>query len=75
MAMLVLSRRVGEEIVIGEDVRVRIVAVNGGRVRVAVCAPKSVLVDRLEVSQRRVLCAMQEDRGVYPAPATNQTTA
>jgi len=52
--MLVLSRRVGEEIVIDEKVRVRVVAVQGERVRVGVCAPDSVRVDRAEVHSRRM---------------------
>lgn len=51
--MLVLSRRVGEEIVIGNNVRVRIVAADGTKVRLAIAAPKFVRVDRLEVSRRR----------------------
>jgi carbon storage regulator len=51
--MLVLSRRIGEEIVIGENVRVKVVAARGNKVRLAVCAPKTVRVDRLEINQRR----------------------
>jgi carbon storage regulator len=51
--MLVLSRRVGEEIVIGGNVRVRVVSASGSKVRLAVSAPKNVRVDRLEVNQRR----------------------
>jgi carbon storage regulator len=51
--MLVLTRRIGEEIVIGDDVRVTVVAVQGGKVRLGVAAPKGVLVDRHEVHQLR----------------------
>ena len=51
--MLVLTRRIGEEIVIGGSVRVKVVAASGNRVRLAVCAPRSVRVDRLEVNRRR----------------------
>jgi carbon storage regulator len=53
--MLVLSRRVGEEIVIGEHVRVVVVEVRGERVRLGICAPASVQVDRQEVRQRRTM--------------------
>jgi carbon storage regulator len=53
--MLVLSRRVGEEIVIGEHVRVVVVEVRGERVRLGICAPASVRVDRQEVRQRRTM--------------------
>ena len=51
--MLVLSRRLGEEIVIGESIRVTVVAVHGNKVRLGVTAPDSVRVDRKEISQRR----------------------
>jgi carbon storage regulator len=51
--MLVLSRRIGEEIVIGRNVRVTILEVKGGTVRVGVVAPPTVPVDRKEVRDRR----------------------
>jgi carbon storage regulator len=51
--MLVLSRRVGEEIVIDGSIRVVIVAVQGNKVRIGVEAPADVPVDRLEIHQRR----------------------
>ncbi len=50
--MLVLTRRVGEEIVIGDIVRVRIVAVENQRVKVGIEAPSHVSVHRQEVHQR-----------------------
>jgi carbon storage regulator len=53
--MLVLTRRVGEKIVISDDICVTIVEVSGDRVRVGVEAPKSVRVDRHEVHVRRQL--------------------
>jgi carbon storage regulator len=51
--MLVLTRRVGEEIVIGGDIRITVSAIQGNRVRIGVHAPDSVRVDRKEVSERR----------------------
>jgi carbon storage regulator len=51
--MLVLSRKVGEEIVIGSNIRITLVAINGGKVRIGVTAPKDVVVDRQEINQRR----------------------
>jgi len=51
--MLVLTRKVGEEIVIGDEVRVKVVAVHGDRVRLGIDAPRTVPVDRLEIHQRR----------------------
>jgi carbon storage regulator len=47
--MLVLTRRAGEEIIIGGDIRVTVVAVNGQRVRLGITAPSSVPVVRREL--------------------------
>jgi carbon storage regulator len=51
--MLVLSRRVGEEIIINDNIRVTVVAVKGDRVRLGIVAPRDVSVDRSEVHARR----------------------
>lgn len=51
--MLVLTRRVGEEIVIGGEIRVKVAAIKGDRVRLGVEAPDRVRVDRQEVHARR----------------------
>jgi carbon storage regulator len=51
--MLVLSRRLGEEIVINGNIRLRVVEVDGNRVRLGVVAPRNVTVDRSEVHDRR----------------------
>jgi carbon storage regulator CsrA len=53
--MLVLSRRVGEQITIGDAVRVMVLAVTGRSVRLGVTAPAYVRVDRAEVHERRDL--------------------
>lgn len=47
--MLVLTRRIGEEIVIAGDIRVMVVAVQGKKVRLGITAPSSVPVTRLEL--------------------------
>jgi carbon storage regulator len=52
--MLVLSRKIGEEIVIDGTIRVTVVAVSGNKVRLGVTAPDSVRVDRAEVHERRL---------------------
>lgn len=49
--MLVLSRRVGESIVIGDDVTVTILEVRGDVVRVGIKAPRAVTVHREELLQ------------------------
>ena len=51
--MLVLTRRIGEEIVIGGNIRVTVVAVEGNKVRLGITAPRDVSVDREEVYARR----------------------
>jgi carbon storage regulator len=54
-AMLVLSRRLGEEIVIDGHIRIVVVEVRGIRVRLGICAPPLVSVDRKEVHERRMV--------------------
>ena len=51
--MLVLSRKVGEEIVIGDNIRIKIVDIRGGKVRLGIVAPKDVIVDRQEIHDLR----------------------
>ncbi|WP_282876560.1 carbon storage regulator CsrA [Pseudomonas peli] len=50
--MLILTRKSGETLCIGDDISVTIVAINGNQVRIAIDAPKSVDVHREEVYQR-----------------------
>ncbi|AMV30850.1 hypothetical protein VN12_01955 [Pirellula sp. SH-Sr6A] len=51
--MLILSRKVGEVIRISDDVFVEVVAVRGGKVRLAVTAPKDIPIFRQEVYQKK----------------------
>ena len=51
--MLVLTRRVGESVVIGDDVVVTVLEVRGDVMRVGVAAPRETGVDRLEVRGAR----------------------
>jgi carbon storage regulator len=50
--MLVLSRKLGEQIVIGENIVLTIVQVQGSKVRLGVEAPADVSIHRLEIHQR-----------------------
>ena len=50
--MLVLSRKVGEEIVIGDNIRVRIVSVQGNQIRLGFDAPREVSIQRAELLER-----------------------
>ncbi len=47
--MLVLSRRLGDSVLIGEDIEVTILGVHGGRVRLGIDAPPDIAVHRQEV--------------------------
>lgn len=50
--MLILTRRVGETLMIGDEVTVTILGVKGNQVRVGINAPKDVAVHREEIYQR-----------------------
>jgi carbon storage regulator len=52
-AMLILTRRAGESLRIGDDVEVTVMAVNGSQVRIGIKAPINVSVDREEVAERK----------------------
>ncbi len=49
--MLVLSRKVNEEIIIGDNIRVRLVKIGGGRARLGISAPPEVSVRRAELAK------------------------
>lgn len=59
---LILSRRPGEVICIGHDIRVEVLGVKGHYVRLGISAPKSVPVDREEVMLRKL-----QEGGYQPA--------
>jgi carbon storage regulator len=52
--MLVLTRKPGEDVVINNEITVRIIAIDGGKVRLGITAPRDVPVDRGEVHKRKV---------------------
>ena len=50
--MLILTRRVGETLMVGDEVTVTVLGVKGNQVRLGVNAPKSVAVHREEIYKR-----------------------
>ena len=50
--MLILTRRVGETLMVGDEVTVTVLGVKGDQVRIGVNAPKEVAVHREEIYQR-----------------------
>ncbi len=62
--MLVLTRNVGEKIIIDGNIQVTVVAIKGNKVRLGIEAPDHVRVDRQEVHQRRAEFAESEPEKV-----------
>ena len=60
--MLILTRRVGETVMIGNEVTVTVLGVKGNQVRVGINAPKNVAVHREEIYERIKREGEQESR-------------
>jgi len=56
--MLILTRRIGETLMVGDDVAVTVLGIKGNQIRLGVDAPKDVSVHREEIYQR-----IQKERG------------
>jgi carbon storage regulator len=71
--MLVLTRKIGEEIIIDGRIRVTVTQIKGDKVRLGIEAPPEVAVDRQEVHERRRQFAEPDavvaDRSTPPSPA------
>jgi len=64
--MLILTRRVGESLMIGDAVNVTVLGIKGNQVRIGVNAPKDVAVHREEIYQR-----IQQETGDEPVRETD----
>ena len=65
--MLILTRRIGETTMIGDDVVVTVLGVSGNQVRLGIKAPKTVAVHRSEIYDR-IKRAVQENGESRPIP-------
>lgn len=63
--MLILTRRVGETLMIGDSVTVTVLGVKGNQVRIGITAPKEVAVHREEIFQR----IQRDEAGKLPSLA------
>lgn len=66
--MLILTRRVGETLMIGDSVTVTVLGVKGNQVRIGITAPKDVAVHREEIYQR-----IQRGEDGQPMPGESGT--
>ena len=67
--MLILTRRVGETVMIGNEVTVTVLGVKGNQVRIGVNAPKDVAVHREEIYER--IKREEDHEGRSPGAVTN----
>jgi len=56
--MLILTRKVNESLMVGDDVTVTVLGIKGGQIRIGISAPRDVAVHRQEVFER-----IQKERG------------
>ena len=70
--MLILTRRVGEALHIGEQVVVKVLSVRGGQVRLGIDAPREIKVNRDEVVNPR---SKQQERRPEPRQRPEESTA
>jgi carbon storage regulator len=77
--MLVLSRKPGEEILVGDNIRITVVEVSGGRAKIGIEAPADVVIHRSELrewleadAKMRLLKARDGDQGGLATTGTRE---
>ncbi|MBL4622472.1 MAG: carbon storage regulator CsrA [Immundisolibacteraceae bacterium] len=63
--MLILTRRIGESVMIGDDIKISVLGVKGNQIRIGVSAPREVAVHREEIFLR----IQEEQAGQSSQPA------
>ena len=56
--MLILSRKVNESLMIGDDVSVTVLSIKGGQIRIGISAPRDIAVHRQEIYEK-----IRQERG------------
>jgi carbon storage regulator len=60
--MLILTRRVGESLIISDDMKVTVLGIKGNQIRIGVSAPRDIAVHREEI-YNRILREREQDGG------------